>query len=249
MGCIKLRIWLQVSSNILIFLFIAIRMKLQRLIWQSILQIKRVEYLMSDAGEGHKFTFCSSMDTIIYMPVMFLQEILIIIQTNNFGVGGDIATIKKRLNLLGIKIRKSSGKKLPYKDNEFDYVYNTDVIEHLVDPYSFLMESNRVLKKGGLIYCQVPNAVSIKNLKLILLGINPYVNFESWFNKESGNITLENWGGHIREINMKELRFMLEKTGFEVIATKYVSYEKKQRIATKIYPPFGYHCIAFARKK
>ena len=46
---------------------------------------------------------------------------------------------------------------LPFKDNTFDVVYSTWVIEHLKKPKMFIQEAYRVLKKDGILILWVPN--------------------------------------------------------------------------------------------
>lgn len=41
-------------------------------------------------------------------------------------------------------------KRFPYPDNTFDEVYSQYVFEHMKNPYSLLLEMNRVCKKGGV---------------------------------------------------------------------------------------------------
>jgi len=45
---------------------------------------------------------------------------------------------------------------IPCKNNEFDVILLTEVLEHLPEPYLALKELNRVLKKGGKIYLTIP---------------------------------------------------------------------------------------------
>ncbi len=45
-------------------------------------------------------------------------------------------------------------KKLPFKDNEFDFIIASHVLEHVKDPIFFLNEIQRVSSKGG--YIEVP---------------------------------------------------------------------------------------------
>lgn len=47
--------------------------------------------------------------------------------------------------------------KLPYKSDTFDVVYSKSVIEHMLDPLSFVTESFRVLKPGGIILILTPD--------------------------------------------------------------------------------------------
>jgi SAM-dependent methyltransferase len=50
-----------------------------------------------------------------------------------------------------------------YPDNFFDCVYMDSVLEHLIDPVTYLKELNRIMKKGGIIYIGVPNEDSLFN--------------------------------------------------------------------------------------
>ena len=43
------------------------------------------------------------------------------------------------------------------KDDEFDFVCSSHVLEHLVNPIKALYECKRVIKRGGIIYCGVPD--------------------------------------------------------------------------------------------
>jgi ubiquinone/menaquinone biosynthesis C-methylase UbiE len=61
-------------------------------------------------------------------------------------------------------------KNLPFADNSFDLVFNTDVIEHVEKPTFFLSEQYRVLKKGGKIIVGTPNLLRIFNIAKLLTG-------------------------------------------------------------------------------
>ena len=45
---------------------------------------------------------------------------------------------------------------LPFGDNEFDIVITQETLEHVADPRKAIMEIARVLKSGGMLYCQLP---------------------------------------------------------------------------------------------
>tara|TARA_Y200000002_G_scaffold368361_1_gene361336 strand:- start:28 stop:702 length:675 start_codon:yes stop_codon:yes gene_type:complete len=47
--------------------------------------------------------------------------------------------------------------KLPFKNNEFDMIFNKSLIEHLYSPDNFFNEAFRVLKPGGLMITMVPD--------------------------------------------------------------------------------------------
>jgi SAM-dependent methyltransferase len=45
---------------------------------------------------------------------------------------------------------------LPFPDEVFDLVLSQEVLEHVRAPFQAMSEMKRVLKKGGVLYCQVP---------------------------------------------------------------------------------------------
>jgi SAM-dependent methyltransferase len=50
----------------------------------------------------------------------------------------------------------SVGERLPFADSSFDAVFSFAVLEHVKNPFDCAAEIVRVLKPGGLLYCQVP---------------------------------------------------------------------------------------------
>lgn len=44
-----------------------------------------------------------------------------------------------------------------FPNENFDVIYSRHVLEHLMDPMSTLIEANRILKKGGILFIEVPN--------------------------------------------------------------------------------------------
>ncbi len=45
---------------------------------------------------------------------------------------------------------------LPFEDNSYDVIFIFDVLEHIEDDRFFILECNRILKKGGLIVSNTP---------------------------------------------------------------------------------------------
>ncbi len=54
------------------------------------------------------------------------------------------------------KFIEADGERLPFKDQEFDYVICNQVLEHAADPAAFISEICRVAKKG---YIEVPSLI------------------------------------------------------------------------------------------
>jgi len=74
-----------------------------------------------------------------------------------------------------------------FKDNEFDMILASGIIEHLTDISKVFMEMYRVSKHGGLIYIMVPHASEILNSWGDLEHKRPflYCSFgEWWANKD-----------------------------------------------------------------
>lgn len=65
--------------------------------------------------------------------------------------------IFKENNLNKKKIINGVGEKLPFKNNTFDIVFSTNVLEHVQDPAKVIEESIRVAKPGGLVQHVYPN--------------------------------------------------------------------------------------------
>ena len=70
---------------------------------------------------------------------------------------------------------------LPFKDNTFDIVVSTEVIEHVTDPYLAIREMYRVLKPGGVLALTTPNRFWYWSVFLAnFLNLRPYQGFENW---------------------------------------------------------------------
>ncbi len=54
----------------------------------------------------------------------------------------------------------ASGEHIPFKDESFDFVACSDIIEHLENPTKMVGEVARVLKEEGIIYLTCPNRIS-----------------------------------------------------------------------------------------
>lgn len=101
--------------------------------------------------------------------------------------------------------------KFPYVDSSFDFIINSEVIEHIkdqdgslqVDVFNFsgldnfMKELNRVLKKDGKMFMTTPNSCSFKNLIKLLQHRNHMRYFY-----------------HVREYSFDDLKYMADKYGF-----------------------------------
>lgn len=113
---------------------------------------------------------------------------------------------KRQYKKYGVKYIQHDGKKLPFKDNTFDYIVSSHVLEHVPqsDAKMYFSEISRILKKGGIAvvgtpnrkYCQdlfCMNPSDEKKFRLILPHLHEFyykelsklLNDNKWFDKYS----------------------------------------------------------------
>lgn len=107
----------------------------------------------------------------------------------------------------GIDVIRSDALHLPFPDRYFDIVVACEVIEHIFDTDSFLLELKRVLKIGGNIIITSPNLGSLQNRIKLLFGLQPYC---CELSIRRGN------AGHIRAFTNSGLNKLLLDNGFYV---------------------------------
>lgn len=96
------------------------------------------------------------------------------------------------------------GVELPFEDNTFDLVTNWHVIEHVADVKETLAEWQRVLKPGGVMILETPDA---RYLKARMLGTR-YSKF--WPSEHLYTFTRDN------------LESILNQTGFEILPNRLI---------------------------
>jgi len=94
----------------------------------------------------------------------------------------------------------------PFLSDEFDTLFMTDVIEHLVDVDEALSESNRVLKKNGILIILTPTFNWLK--KMIIAAFF----WEKFFYPNNP---------HIRFFTKKSMDSIMQKHGFKRVYYKW----------------------------
>lgn len=118
--------------------------------------------------------------------------------------------------------------RLPWKNNVFDFVVFSEVMEHLIPPKLPLVfnEIKRVLKPNGWVLVTTPNVASfIKRINL-LRGKNP-----SEFNL---NLHRKATFGHIKEYSMVEVESILKKSGFKIVKVKYFMIDENRSLGLRM---------------
>lgn len=163
----------------------------------------------------------------------FMQEVK---EETNFKeiIGLDYSgyKVKNKRTELNI-IRTNIETDLPriVKDKYFDVVYLGEVIEHVFNPDSLLRVCHAKLKKSGILILSTPNLNSWYNRVLFLFGFQPLfyevstedakVGFGIIGRIKKGNLPV----GHVRIFNIKSLRDILTKEGFEILHIKGNQFE------------------------
>jgi len=113
---------------------------------------KKIKYLEIGVGQG--FNLINSLKDD--------YDIVGIEPGNSLGFEGRYQLcydLMKANNIQNIqnKLFEAVAEDLPFKDETFDFVFSIAVLEHVSDIEKALKEANRVLKKGGIMYMNIPN--------------------------------------------------------------------------------------------
>ena len=109
---------------------------------------------------------------------------------------------------------------LPYVDAEFDYVVCLEGLEHIENPHQAIREFARVLSPGGQLIVSTPNILNVEErAKWLLYGYTSHfkpisaehIQAQSRHSGDKHEVAL-----HINPIAYPELRYILERYGFQV---------------------------------
>lgn len=109
---------------------------------------------------------------------------------------------------------------LPYADNEFDYITCIEGIEHIENPQQAIREFARLLRPRGHLIISTPNILNIEErFKWLLYGYTSHfkpLSRESLENLRADVGEMEEIALHVNPISYSELRYTLEKYGFDI---------------------------------
>src|SRR6202171_4332980 len=136
---------------------------------------------------------------------------------------------------------------LPYADAEFQYITCLEGLEHIENPHQAIREFARLLTPGGHLVISVPNILNIEERVKWLL--NGYTSHFKPISQEHLRMRHEQWGEkeevvlHINPIAYTELRYILEKYGFDLLC----AYRDKPKPNIWLYWPIVAMIRFFAR--
>ena len=111
---------------------------------------------------------------------------------------------------------------LPFSDRSFDYITCLEGLEHIENPQQAMREFARLLKPGGHLIVSVPNILNIEErLKWLIHGYTSH--FKPISRAAADRLRAEyddrvEIAAHVNPIAYSELRYILEKNGFEVLS-------------------------------
>ena len=114
----------------------------------------------------------------------------------------------------------------PYPDGYFATVLCCELVEHLFeDPMHMMSEINRILRMGGHLVLTTPNLASLRAISGILQGYHPGL-FPQYIKPSK---TGETDPRHNREYTPREIRTLLEDSGFEAVRLETGSFREELR--------------------
>ncbi len=182
-----------------------------------------------------------------------------------FSVGVDISDClieaqqyKKKYKLASPYFTKANILKLPFKSESFDFITSLGVIEHFKQPELPLLEMQRMLAPGGVLFLNTPN----KGLWSLRTKYFPIDEYEDYYRPEELKDMAEQCGFDVLEYYAKGLSNSVMTVLYNIydynqrslLSRGYhfgLSYVKK---ALKYFDPwldhrYGFYSIVIARKK
>jgi SAM-dependent methyltransferase len=124
----------------------------------------------------------------------------------------------------GVSIRRGDlNGELPFENQSFDYVTCLEGLEHIENPQQAIREFARMLRPGGKVIVSIPNILNIEErLKWLLYGYTSHFKPMTRAHVERLRAEYNNReeiAAHVNPIGYSELRYILEKYGFEIART------------------------------
>jgi ubiquinone/menaquinone biosynthesis C-methylase UbiE len=117
-------------------------------------------------------------------------------------------------------IRGDLNADLPFDSQSFNYVTCLEGLEHIENPQQAIREFARVLRPGGTVIVSVPNILNVEErLKWLLYGYTSHFKPITRAHVEGLRAEYDNReeiAAHVNPIGYSELRYILEKNGFEI---------------------------------
>jgi len=144
-------------------------------------------------------------DYLVFVNNRSIKKIIATDIVDNLVKSSDEVFLRNKGEWEFVKVQPES--KFPFSDETFDLIFHQDVIEHVQNPFFFLKEQYRVLKKDGILVLGTPNLFRPVNILKLLLGRLRFpVKIGS--NEDIGDYV------HIQEFYEQQMNVLLKEAGF-----------------------------------
>lgn len=138
----------------------------------------------------------------------------------------------------GVDIQQGDlNKQLPFPDRSFDFITCLEGLEHIENPQQAIREFARMLRPGGTVVISVPNILNIEErLKWLVHGYTSHfkpITRQTAERQRAAYGNREEIVAHVNPIGYSELRYILEKYGFELAGV----YRDKPKSRAWLYWP------------
>ena len=113
---------------------------------------------------------------------------------NAVGVDISLPFLRTARNYVGNDVVLADAHYLPFRENTFDFITISEVLEHVSDPKQVVAELRRTTREKGKLLIQTPNKA---------------MTFGKFISSEKC--------GHVHEFRFRELKNLLQASGFKVI--------------------------------
>lgn len=187
--------------------------------------LKRIidECHIDGRGEGYRILDIGPAEGIIARALSNLGYDVTVLEHKLCCVGADKVAYYFPLNFAECVLQEGM---FPFKDNFFNCVISTGVIEHIEPPTKkFWKEIFRVMAPGGMGFIENPNPHNLRKRFFKLFAMDENEEINAWFGQEPI------FTSHFREHSFKELIYSAEKTGFTIVNASSINFISLGRIA------------------
>lgn len=127
--------------------------------------------------------------------------------------------------------------KIPFEDNSFDVIIAIELMEHVHDHNLFFKETNRMLKKNGMLLFTTPNILSLKSRMMFLLS-----GFFYSFNKLDHS--LSDGLQHISSLTFDQYTNLALKSNYKKIELDIDKKQSTSKFLTFLIPFIRLYCAS-----
>jgi SAM-dependent methyltransferase len=143
---------------------------------------------------------------------------------------------EKLENRITVKERVDLTQPLPYKDDEFEGVLLTEVVEHLQTYCPVVYEAGRICKKGGVLIISTPNINRLHSrFQFFLYGTHKVINRRLGWDLSKSDL----YAYHISPVDLPYLHVLTHQAGFEFVSLSSTRVKYRHFVWFPLYPIFA----------